>query len=293
MRKPSIGIEVLLWIAVFAAIALTGKYLHTEPQGPQTGSKTVRIGYVSWAEGIAMTYLAQVILEERLDYEVELTMADPAPIFTSLADGNMDFFLDAWLPVTHQRHMDKYGDDLVDLGKNYQDARIGLVVPRYMELESIADLDAKKQLVDGDITGIDSGAGIMEATRKAIQAYDLGMNLLTSSGAAMTAALKDAVQDQTPIVVTGWKPHWMFARWKLKFLMDPKKVYGEAENIHTVARPGIMEDFPELSEFFQNFFFTDKQIGTLMDAMNRHQSQRMAARKWMDEHQELVDSWLP
>lgn len=293
MRRPPAKYEILLWLAAFAAIVLAGKYLLRPQQQSTQAKQIVRIGYVSWAEGIAMTYLAQEILEQRMDYEVELTMADPAPIFTSLAGGEMDFFLDAWLPVTHQRHMDEYGEVLVDLGTNYEEARIGLVVPSYVELGSLEELGANKELFNGDITGIDSGAGIMDATRKAIEAYDLGMDLLTSSGAAMTASLKDAIGENSPIVVTGWKPHWMFARWDVKFLKDPKNVYGEVENIHTLGRPGISQDMPRLADFFSRFFFTDQQIGSLMDAMNRHESQRKAARIWMQEHEELVESWLP
>lgn len=254
MKRPGTKLEILIWIAAFAAIVLVGKFAVPQPgEQEQQQGKVVRLGYVSWAEEIAMTYLAQAILEEHLDYDVRLTMADPAPIFTSLANGDMDFFLGAWLPVTHQRHMEKYGDVLEDLGHNYRDARIGLVTPAYVDLETIPDLADKSQLFDGAITGIDSGAGIMEATRRAIKQYGLDMNLLTSSGAAMTASLKDAIQADRPIVVTGWKPHWMFARWDLKFLDDPEGVYGQVENIHTVARPGIQQDMPELVNFFRKF----------------------------------------
>lgn len=292
MRKPAPKLEVFLWIAVFAAMVLAGKYLLPGSGQQDANGRVVRIGYVSWAEGVAMTFLAQAVLEERMGYDVQLTMADPAPIFTSLADGNLDFFLDAWLPVTHQRHMDEYGDVLVDLGYNYQGARIGLVVPSFVDVASLPELAGKASLFDGAITGIDSGAGIMEATRRAIDRYGLGMRLLTSSGAAMTASLKDAVQAGDPIVVTGWKPHWMFARWDLTFLEDPRKVYGEVENIHTMGRPGISQDMPELAGFFKAFSFTDQQIGSLMDAMNQAESQPNAAREWMGKHQDLVDSWL-
>lgn len=292
MSRPGAKLEILLWVAAFVAIALAGRFLLPQSDGQEQQGKVVRIGYVSWSEGIAMTYLAQAILEERLGYDVRLTMADPAPIFTSLANGDMDFFLDAWLPVTHQQYMDKYGDVLVDLGHNYSGARIGLVTPADESVGSIPELRDHAERFDNTITGIDSGAGIMEATRRAMEKYNLDMRLLTSSGAAMTASLKDAIQGGQPIVVTGWKPHWMFARWDLKFLDDPRRVYGEAENIHTIARPGIQQDLPELVNFFRKFTFTDRQIGSLMDAMNQTGSQPRAARQWMRGHSELVDGWV-
>ena len=292
MPKLDRRLEAALWIAVFVAIVLAGRYVIPSGERSVQQTRAVRIGYVSWAEGIAMTHLVKVILEDRMDYTVELTMADPAPIFTSLAEGGLDFFLDAWLPRTHKSHMDQYGDILVDLGTNYEGARIGLVVPDYVDVETIPEMGEKRARFDSAITGIDSGAGIMAATREAISAYDLGMRLLTSSGAAMTASLKDAVQADNPIVVTGWKPHWMFARWELKFLDDPKEVYGTSENIHTIARPGVSKDLPEVVNFLKAFFLNDRQIGTLMDSMNRVADSEEAARRWMADHGQLVRSWL-
>lgn len=154
---------------------------------------------------------------------------------------------------------------------------------------------AKKQAdkFDGKIVGIDSGAGIMKATESAIEAYDLDFKLVPSSGPAMTAALKKAVDNNEWIVVTGWKPHWKFARWELKFLDDPKGVYGKVENIHTVTRVGFEKDFPALAAFFKAFKFNDQQLGSLMGEVSDYDGEPVdAARKWMTESRDLVDGWL-
>ena len=45
--------------------------------------KKISIAYANWAEGIAMTNLAKVILEDQ-GYRVTLKNADIAPIFTSV-----------------------------------------------------------------------------------------------------------------------------------------------------------------------------------------------------------------
>lgn len=292
MLRMDKRVEVAVWLIVFVAIVLIGRYVVSSPEPGAEDTKSVHIGYVSWAEGIAMTHLVKVILEDRLDYEVKLTLADPAPIFTSLAERNLDFFLDAWLPVTHGTHMDRYGDELNDLGINYRNARIGLVVPAHVDVDTIPALRRKGSIFGGRITGIDSGAGIMEATREAIESYDLDMRLVSSSGAAMTASLRDSIRSEQPIVVTGWKPHWMFARWDLEFLEDPKTVYGEEENIHTIARPGIASALPEVVSFLKAFELDDQQIGSLMDAMNESASEEAAARQWISDHEELVEGWL-
>lgn len=69
--------------------------------------RTIKLAYVNWADAVALTYLAQAILEDHLGYEVRLTMADAAPVFTSVADGGHDAFLDAWLPITHAAYIDR------------------------------------------------------------------------------------------------------------------------------------------------------------------------------------------
>ena len=86
-------------------------------------AKKIKIGYVNWAEGIAMTNLAAAILEDKMGYDVDTVLADVAPVFTSLASGNTDLFLDTWLPVTHKDYLEKYGKDMVDMGVEYENAR--------------------------------------------------------------------------------------------------------------------------------------------------------------------------
>ena len=90
-----------------------------------------------------MTNLAKVILEDQ-GYRVTLKNADIAPIFTSVASGKADVFMDAWLPVTHADYMEQYGDRLETLGTVYEHAKLGLVVPEYVTIRSIEDLNAHK-----------------------------------------------------------------------------------------------------------------------------------------------------
>ncbi|MGC6175323.1 glycine betaine ABC transporter substrate-binding protein [Lacrimispora sp. 38-1] len=256
-------------------------------------TKKIKIGYVNWSEGIAMTNLAAAILENKLGYDVDMVLADVAPVFTSLASGNTDLFLDTWLPVTHKEYMDKYGKDIVDMGVEYENAGIGLVVPSYVEIDSIDQLNDKKDEFGGKIIGIDSGAGIMNATESTIDKYGLNYQLVSGSGPAMTASLKKAIDNKEPIVVTGWTPHWMFARWDLKILKDPQGIYGDAENIHAYSRKGFEEDMPGAAEFIKNFKLSDEQLSDLMAKIEDSKAEPIeTAKKWMDENEDLVNTWI-
>ena len=263
--------------------------------GGEEKPKIVKLVYVNWAEGIAMTNLAKVILEDQMGFEVETKVADVGPVYTSVAQGDQDAFMDAWLPVTHESYLEEYGDRLDDYGYNYEGARIGLVVPTFVTIDSITQLNAHKEEFGGEIVGIDAGAGIMKATDRAIEAYELDYTLLPSSGPAMTAALKNGVENEEWVVVTGWKPHWKFARWDLKFLADPEEVYGATENIHCIARKGLDKDMPRVAQFLKNFKMNDQQLGGLMGmiAEGGDQPPEAAARQWMSDNINLVNSWIP
>ena len=102
-----------------------------------------------------------------------------------------------------------------------------------------------KDKLGGRIIGIDPGAGIMAASEKALIEYELDYELVEGSDATMVATLKQAIDNNKWVVVTGWAPHWKFATWDLKFLDDPKGVYGEAETINTIVRKGLKEHLPE------------------------------------------------
>jgi len=254
---------------------------------------TVKIAYPNWAEGIAMTNLVAAILEDEMGYDVELTQADPGVIYAAVANGDQDVFLDAWLPNTHADYWDQYGDRLENLGTTFGYGVTGLVVPAYVDVESIEDLNGIADQLDGKITGIGTGAGITKNTNIAIEEYDLDLVQVNSSGPAMTAALAEAVAQEEPIVVTGWKPHWMFGRFDLKVLEDPRGVY-PIDGMRKVARPGFSEDMPEVKDFLVNFSMTEAQLLSLMLAIDESDDDALdVATDWMRDNGPLVDSWIP
>ena len=174
-------------------------------------------------------------------------------------------------------------------------ARLGWAVPDYVTVNSIAELDAAADRFGGRIIGIDPGAGLMRMSEDAIKAYGLKkMQLVEGSGATMTAALADAIRRKEWIVVTAWSPHWMFGRWQLKYLDDPKGALGGMESIHTVVRKGLDKDMPEVFAFLDRFAYADTaQLQTLMAWNNEEGADPLTnARRFMKEHPALVDSWL-
>ncbi|HKL38033.1 MAG TPA: glycine betaine ABC transporter substrate-binding protein [Bacteroidales bacterium] len=260
-------------------------------EGAANKSEQVQILYPNWAEGIAFTHLAKAALEEK-GYDVKITPLEPGPIYATLAKGDADLMLDAWLPHTHGDYWEEYGDQMNKIGESFSGGTTGLVVPQYVELNSITELNDNVDKFDGKIIGIGSGAGIHRNTEKAIEEYGLDYKQVTSSGPAMMASLKRSYGKEEPIIITGWKPHHMWADYDLKYLEDPKEVFPK-DVCAIVSRTGFSDDFPVLQKFFSNFNLSETELYNLMDAIEKGDDELEAAKTWYQNHKVLVESWMP
>ena len=260
----------------------------------QDSKGDITLAYVEWSSEVASTNVVRAVLEEQ-GYNVEMSSLSAAAMWQAVAYGDADGMVAAWLPSTHEQYLNEVGDKVENLGANLNGTKLGLVVPSYTDISSIDELDDKADMVNDEIVGIDPGAGLMNLTEKAIEEYDLGdeINLQSGSGATMTAALDSAIKNDEDIVVAGWTPHWMFARWDLKYLEDPKNVYGGAEHINTVVRQGLKEDMPEAYAILDNFEWTPEQMGEVM-LMNQEEGSDPYenAKKWAENHPDVVAEWV-
>ncbi|MBM7691346.1 glycine betaine/proline transport system substrate-binding protein [Peribacillus deserti] len=147
--------------------------------------------------------------------------------------------------------------------------------------------------VDYKITGIDPGAGLMRLTKEAMDEYELDEWTLTEgSSAAMMTELKKAYKKEEPIIITGWIPHWMFQKYDLKFLEDPKHVYGSGEYINTLTRKGFKQENPGAYKILDQFFWTPQDMGEVMIDVEEGEKPEAAAAKWIKGHQDKVKKWV-
>ncbi|MDZ7775179.1 MAG: glycine betaine ABC transporter substrate-binding protein [Bacteroidales bacterium] len=132
MKKVNIHLfRVLVLLLGVGLITMTACNTRTERKRERKKGE-ISILYPNWAEGIAFTHLAKVVLDEH-GYDVTVTPIEPGPIFASLAKGDADLFFDAWLPHTHGDYWEKYGDNIDKLGESFSSGTTGLVVPYYVE----------------------------------------------------------------------------------------------------------------------------------------------------------------
>ncbi|MDM5154460.1 glycine betaine ABC transporter substrate-binding protein [Bacillus sp. DX1.1] len=283
MKKKIWFICILFLISIISSSCSTTK---------DTTKGKIKLGVTSWKENIATANMWKVLLEQK-GYKVELMYLEKAAVWTGLARGDVDANLEVWLPVTDKPLYEKYKDDVVIKSKWYEGTGLGLIVPSYMtNINSIEDLNAHKDEFNNKIIGIEPGSSLMRLTDKAIKEYGIELNLIQSSEAAMMSELKRAYSQKKPIAVTLWNPHWAFSEFDLKYLKDPKKVYGEKDDIYYSVRKGFEKDYPELIKYFDKWKMTDKQLGTLMVMLNKTKDPEQAAKEWIKQNKKVVDTWM-
>lgn len=285
-------------LAALTAVALIATACGSDSSS-EGGSddKSITLGIIpSWTDGLSTAYLWQNILEDE-GFEVEIEeLSEAAPLYTGLANGDVDVYPSGWPDATHAQYMKEYGDDIEDIGTYYDNAKLTFAVPEYSDLESIADLTGNADQFDGKIIGIEPGAGLTAVTKDSVMpAYDLDgdYELVESSTTAMLTELQSAIDAEEDIVVTLWRPFWANSSFPVKDLEDPEGALGPTEGLHTLGRAGFADDFPEVADMMANFKLDDDQYGQLEDlVVNEFGSgkEAEAVDQWLEENPDFVGS---
>ena len=271
--------------------------------------QAIRIAYTDWADSVATANLIKAVFQEKMGIRCDIVRMDADEMWEAVAEGRVDAMLSAWLPDTHAHYYKAFGDRVVDLGPNLEGTRTGLVFPdvkigrlaagagirrSYITIDSMAEIGSHADRFNRRIIGIEPGAGIMRQTEAAMDAYGLeDFELVKGSEAGMVDELYRAIRRQEWIVVTGWVPHWTFARWNLKFLDDPQNIYGGEGRIHTIVRTGLEAEMPEAFRVLDRFYWEPEDMGQLMlwiqDDDGRFPYDK--ALRWMRANMDTVAAW--
>ena len=261
-------------------------------------AEPVKIAVTNWADVLAVANVAKYVMETKLKQPVEFVQAAIGIQYQGVARGDLDLMVGGWLPVTHGTYYAKYKDNLDDVGIIYTGGKNGWVVPAYVpesEVSTIADLNkpSVKSKLNGIIQGIEPGGGLMQASEKTIKDYNLaGYNLQSSSEAGMLAGVSRAYQSKQWIVATVWSPHWLFQKWKVRYLKDPKGTLGGEEQIHAFASKAFAGKFPRANVFMKHFKLTLADVEAIELEGNSTNDYATAAMKFVDSHPEKLKSWL-
>lgn len=107
----------------------------------EADGQEIELGSFPWDSERASAAVITQVLEEH-GFDVTISNVDPSILFQALAQGEVDATVAPWLPTTQGAYLEEYGDEIVDMGPNMEGTVIGLVVPEYMDIDSIEDLNA-------------------------------------------------------------------------------------------------------------------------------------------------------
>lgn len=254
--------------------------------------KKITIGNEDWAVNRALTYLAKNVLEEK-GYEVEIKHQDIEQIYRDLGHGHLDLYMDAWLQG-HDVYLFEY-PDLVDIGKIYHGCKFGLAVPSYYNVDSIYQLKRDSSEYGNAVFGVLKDAGVMIASVQALKAHNLNPQIINMEEDQFVNKLQMMIDKKENFVTAAWKPHWKVKHFDLKFLYDTTTTYGNADEIHAIARVGFDKDYPEVVNMLSKIYFNDDMFSDyllMMKDAKDDESRNKVAQQFIADNRELVNIWI-
>lgn len=254
---------------------------------------TITIGVTPWTSTIPPTYIVKEVLED-LGYDVELMSADAGGVFAGLARGDIDVFMDSWLPDMHRNFMERYADDVEELAVSYTEGELGWVVPTYMEdINSIEDIIGNEDTIhDQTVYGIEEGAPMGETSRAMIEDFGLDLEYMPSSEGGMLAQAQRIIANEEPVIFLGWRPHPMFVNFDLKVL-EGQEGYFDTSEVRVIGNAGLNEKAPEVYDFLRNWSIDVTDIEEMIIEYDENGvPEEEMARNWIENNQDKVDEML-
>ncbi len=251
-------------------------------------AKTIRMGVMQW-ETMVMTSSITESLLKRHGFEVEgVEFQEWGVAFAALAKGDIDIMVshpdyaaaDYW--ERNARKLEKLS--VVSYGYN-----AGLIVPSYVTINSIDELNEHKDKFGGRIIGVEPGSGMMRQSENVVREYGLDMEIVEGSGPVAVAALKSAMDRNEWIVSMYWTPSWVFQEFDIKFLKDPKGVQEPTETYVWLARKGFSTEHPKAREVIASVFVPEPALTQMTGWVKDGSSIADAVTKWEEANKNRLD----
>ncbi|MFC3057394.1 glycine betaine ABC transporter substrate-binding protein [Paenirhodobacter populi] len=252
--------------------------------------KTIKMGTLSWEDLTPITGVTKKVLEDK-GYTVEVTSFSEWGIaYAALAKGDIQLLTSQTDYAAHD-YWDKNKRRLEKISPVSHGLYQAIAVPDYVGITSIEQLNDNADKFGGKIIGIEPGSGLMRDAAEAVKEYDLKPQLVEGSTAAMTAALKSAVDRKEWIAVTVWQPSWMMQKFNLRFLDDPKGVFPPPQTYYWIGQKGFSEADPEAREAIASVYLPLADITAINSEVSDGKTMDQAVADWIAAHGDLISRW--
>ncbi|TBU91221.1 glycine betaine ABC transporter substrate-binding protein [Phytopseudomonas dryadis] len=256
----------------------------------QAQEKVIKMGTLSWEDLTPITGITKKTLENA-GYTVEVTSFSEWGIaYAALSKGDIQI-LTSQIDYAAHDYWNRNKNRLEKISPVSHGLYQGIAVPRYVTIDSLDQLNDNAGKFGNRIVGIEPGSGLMSDAANAVSAYGLKLNLLEGSTAAMTAALKSAVDRKDWVAVTIWEPSWMTQKFDVKFLEDPKGIFPPPQGYYWIAQKGFSEKNPQAREVIAGVYVPLADITAINGEVKDGKTMDQAIADWSDKNAELLKRW--
>ncbi|WP_026187423.1 glycine betaine ABC transporter substrate-binding protein [Ensifer sp. BR816] len=274
-----------LWKALCAA-AMVGLTM----MPARAEEKTIEMGTMAWEDLTPIAGITKKVLEDA-GYTVKVTeFSEWGIAYAALSKGDIQI-LASQTDYVAQDYWDKNKNRLEKISPVSHGLYQGIAVPKYVNIDTVDQLNESADKFGGKIIGIEPGAGLMRDTTNAVKEYGLKLQLVEGSTAAMTAALKSAIDRQEWVAVTLWEPSWMTQKYDVKFLKDPKGVFPPPQSYYWIGHKGFSEENPQAREILASVYVPLADITAINGAVSDGKKMDEAVKDWTDSHADLLKRW--
>jgi glycine betaine/proline transport system substrate-binding protein len=274
-----------IWKAV-CAIALMGVVMlpvHAE-------EKTITMGTLTWEDLTPITGITKKVLEDS-GYTVKvIEFSEWGIAYAALTKGDIQV-LASQTDYAANDYWNKNKNRLEKLSPVSYGLYQAIAVPKYVDIDSIEQLNDNAEKFGNKIIGIEPGSGLMNDASKAVKDYGIKLQLLEGSTAAMTAALKSAVDRKEWVAVTVWEPSWMAQKFDLKFLKDPKGVFPPPQGYYWIGNKDFSKENPRAREVMASVYVPISDITAINGEVKDGKTMEQAIQGWTSGHTELLKRW--
>ena len=287
----------------------------------------VKLHEGDWTGNLVFAKLAEIIIEEHLDYKVKMVFMPAGPaVAEAIIAGDVDAGFETWpsYSTTKEKYITEYGGN----GQVEMYTRAGVVgqsgwyVPRYVvegdaergiaavapNLKTYADLNSIGGLFTTPETApkgrlIACPVAAWQCMDKE-RAANLGVDYVTvelGSETAHWSELESAYARGEPILIYAWEPHWVHAKYDLVEVGLPE--YSESgwpatdwpeDHTYNYGSPTLKDRAPEVHAFLTKMQLTNSQQAPIILAVDVEGVKLdKAVRDWMDANEDVWKSWLP
>lgn len=275
----------ILWKALCAA-AMVGMTMVSA----RAEEKSITLGTMSWEDLTPITGITKKVLEDA-GYSVKVVpFSEWGIAYAALTKGDVQL-LASQTDYVAQDYWDKNKKRLEKISPVSHGLYQAIAVPQYVAIDSVEQLNENADKFGGKIVGIEPGSGLMRDAATAVKDYDLKLQLVEGSTAAMTAALKSAVDRSEWVAVTIWEPSWMMQKYPMKFLKDPKGIFPPPQSYYWIGQKGFSAEYPHAREVVASVYVPLADITAMNGAVSDGKTMNEAVKDWTDSHADLLKRW--